>query len=133
MILVLPILILRYKRRGKHLKRNDRFPLFHDGMSIMPSRDMVNTQMDKPNRATFLAMKWIHMQILAVPDQIGVFLEYTGELCEVTPFLSTYEPVSEIPIARCCTVWTDQSRQLRIFIGGRPNVMVWNITSKFPH
>ena len=36
-------------------------------------------------------------------------LETTGEFCEVSPFLGTYEPVSEIPLARCCTVWTDQS------------------------
>ena len=31
---------------------------------------------------------------------------YTGEHCEVSPFLSTYDPVQEVPIARCCTVWT---------------------------
>jgi hypothetical protein len=36
-------------------------------------------------------------------------LETTGEYCEVSPFLGTYQPVSEIPLARCCTVWTDQS------------------------
>ena len=36
-------------------------------------------------------------------------LETTGEYCEVSPFLGTYQPVSEVPLARCCTVWTDQS------------------------
>ena len=43
-------------------------------MSIVPARDMVSTQMDRHKRAILLAMKWTRMQILAVPDQIGVFL-----------------------------------------------------------
>ena len=33
-------------------------------------------------------------------------MEFTGELCEVSPFLNEYDPVKEIPVARCCTVWT---------------------------
>jgi hypothetical protein len=36
-------------------------------------------------------------------------LETTGKYCKVSPFLGSYEPVSEIPLARCCTVRTDQS------------------------
>ena len=36
-------------------------------------------------------------------------LEYTGQICKVTPFLSSYEPVPKIPIAHCCTIWTDQT------------------------
>ena len=59
---------------GRHLKQNDRSPLYHDGMSIVPARDIVNTRMDRQRGVTLLAMKWTHMQILAVPDQIGVFL-----------------------------------------------------------
>ena len=31
---------------------------------------------------------------------------FTGQVCEVAPFLSQYDPVQEIPIARCSTVWT---------------------------
>jgi hypothetical protein len=50
-------------------------------------------------------------------------LEYTGQMCEVTPFLSTYEPVSEIPIARCCTVWMDQSCSLEYLLVG--DQMLW--------
>ena len=34
-------------------------------------------------------------------------MELTGEVCEVTPFLDSYEPITEIPLARCGTVWTD--------------------------
>ena len=35
-------------------------------------------------------------------------MEYTGEVCEVSPFLSSYDPTQEIPVARCCTVWTSE-------------------------
>ena len=50
-------------------------------------------------------------------------LEYTGQLCEVTPFLSLYEPVLEIPFARCCTVWTDQSDSSEYLLVG--DQMLW--------
>ena len=34
-------------------------------------------------------------------------LELTGKVCEVTPFLDSYQPTNEIPLARCATVWTN--------------------------
>ena len=34
-------------------------------------------------------------------------LKLTGDICEVTPFLDSYEPISEIPLAHCGMVWTD--------------------------
>jgi len=33
-------------------------------------------------------------------------LDTTDEVCEVTPFLDSYEPVKEVMVARCGTVWT---------------------------
>jgi hypothetical protein len=33
-------------------------------------------------------------------------LQHTGQLWEVIPFLSSYNPVQEIPVAHCATVWT---------------------------
>ncbi len=33
-------------------------------------------------------------------------MEFTGDICEVTPFLDSYKPVTEIPVARCGMVWT---------------------------
>ena len=33
-------------------------------------------------------------------------MELTSEVCDVSPFLNTYAPVKEIPVGRCCTVWT---------------------------
>ena len=44
-------------------------------------------------------------------------------MCEVTPFLSSYEPVPEIPIARCCTVWTDQNDSTEYLLVG--DEMLW--------
>ena len=34
-------------------------------------------------------------------------IQFTGDVCEVTPFLDSYEPVPEIPVAQCATVWRD--------------------------
>ena len=50
-------------------------------------------------------------------------LEYTGQVCEVTPFLSSYEPVPEIPLACCCTVWTDQTDSTEYLLVS--NEMLW--------
>jgi hypothetical protein len=36
-------------------------------------------------------------------------MELTGELCDINPFLASYPPVQEIPVARFCPVWTDQT------------------------
>jgi hypothetical protein len=33
-------------------------------------------------------------------------LDFTNEVCKVTPFLDSYEPVKEVMVARCGTVWT---------------------------
>ena len=31
----------------------------------------------------------------------------TGQVCEVQPFLNSCDPATNVPIAQCCTVWTD--------------------------
>ena len=36
-----------------------------------------------------------------------VLLELTGDVCKVTPFIDFYDPIHEIPLARCGTMWTD--------------------------
>jgi hypothetical protein len=33
-------------------------------------------------------------------------MELTGEICEVTPFHTSYTPMQAIPVAQCCTVYT---------------------------
>jgi hypothetical protein len=50
-------------------------------------------------------------------------LQHTGQLCEVNPFLSSYNPVQEIPVACCATVWTcDVTRQDYLLVGDE---MLW--------
>ena len=34
-------------------------------------------------------------------------MHYTDEVFEVYPFWNKYNLVQEIPVSRCCTVWTD--------------------------
>ena len=44
-------------------------------------------------------------------------MHYTGEICEMSPFLNTYAPVQEIPVARCCTVWIDDEGKEYLLVG----------------
>eukprot|EP00957_Ditylum_brightwellii_P067466 5120955-Ditylum_brightwellii.AAC.1 len=34
-------------------------------------------------------------------------VDFTGDICEVNPLLDSYEPVQEVPLAKCATVFTD--------------------------
>jgi hypothetical protein len=43
-------------------------------------------------------------------------MELIGEVCDIIPFLNSYDPVTEIPVARCCTVWTDQESSMEYLI-----------------
>jgi hypothetical protein len=43
-------------------------------------------------------------------------MELTGEICDVNPFLVSYQPVQEIPVARCCTIWTDQTNSMEYLL-----------------
>jgi hypothetical protein len=43
-------------------------------------------------------------------------MELTGEVCDVNPFLNSYDPVTEIPVVRCCTVWTDKESSTEYLI-----------------
>ena len=50
-------------------------------------------------------------------------LELTGDICEVTPFLDSYEPINEIPLAHCGMVWTDpMTTQDYLLVGDQ---MLW--------
>ena len=50
-------------------------------------------------------------------------MSLTGEICDVNPFLASYQPVQEIPVARCCTVWTDKTDSLEYLLIG--DQMLW--------
>jgi hypothetical protein len=50
-------------------------------------------------------------------------MELTGKLCDVNPFFASYQPVQEIPVAKCCTVWTDQTDSIKYLLVG--DQMLW--------
>jgi hypothetical protein len=41
----------------------------------------------------------------------------------VNPFLDSYQPIQEIPITRCCTVWTNQEKSVECLLVS--NQMLW--------
>jgi hypothetical protein len=43
-------------------------------------------------------------------------MELTGKIYDVNPFLASYQPVQEIPLARCCTVWTYQNTSMEYLL-----------------
>ena len=54
-------------------------------------------------------------------------MELTGDICNVTPFLDSYQPLMEIPLVCCGTVWTDpDSSQEYLLIADQ---MLWFGTS----
>jgi hypothetical protein len=57
-------------------------------------------------------------------------MEITGEICNVTPFLDSYQPIQEIPVTRCCTVWTNQDDSVKYLLVG--NQMLW-FGTQLPH
>jgi hypothetical protein len=122
-MLVLPTLISRYKRQKKTPAKRRR-------VAIM-SRRYVNRTKSRQDHHThgetlpgFISRNEMdtHADTCCAGSNWSV-LEYTGQLCEVTPFLSSYEPVTEIPIARCCTVWTDKTDSSEYLLVG--DQMLW--------
>ena len=49
-------------------------------------------------------------------------MHYTGDICEVSPLFNTYAPVQEIPVSRCCTVWTYDEGKEYLLVGDE---MLW--------
>jgi hypothetical protein len=50
-------------------------------------------------------------------------LDFTNEVCEVTPFLDSYEPVKEVMVTRCGTVWTSPNTGREYLLVG--DQMLW--------
>jgi hypothetical protein len=50
-------------------------------------------------------------------------LDTTNEVCKVTPFLDSYEPVKEVTVARCGTVWTSPDTGCEYLLVG--DQMLW--------
>ena len=122
-MLVLPILISQYKRRKKANTDQRR-------VSIV-SRRYINRAKSHHHRHPHEQTTPGHVSRNEMDTHADTccagsnwsLLETTGQFCEVSPFLSTYEPVSEIPLARCCTVWMDQSDSSEHLLVG--DQMLW--------
>ena len=50
-------------------------------------------------------------------------MELSNTMCEVSPFLDSYQPVQEVPLARCGTVWTSQETGREYLLVG--DQMLW--------
>ncbi len=50
-------------------------------------------------------------------------LDFTNEVCKVTPFLDSYELVKEVMVARCGTVWTSPNTGQEYLLVG--DQMLW--------
>jgi hypothetical protein len=50
-------------------------------------------------------------------------LDFTNEVCKVTPFLDSYEPVKEVMVARCGMVWTSPNTGHEYLLVG--DQMLW--------
>ena len=52
-------------------------------------------------------------------------MHYTGDICELSPFLNTYAPVQEIAVALCYTVWKDDEGKQYLIVGDK---ISWCVT-----
>jgi hypothetical protein len=50
-------------------------------------------------------------------------LDFTSEVCKVTPFLDSYEPGKEVMVTRCGTVWTSPNTRREYLLVG--DQMLW--------
>jgi hypothetical protein len=110
MLLVLPTLISRYKWQKQQKCKQSRnvFIMSRHYIGRAQSCDIGKTH--KQTRAGFIAHNEMdtHADTCCAGSNWSL-MEITGEVCDVNPFLNSYDPVTEIPVARCCTgVWTNQ-------------------------
>ena len=102
---MLPIIIYRYKRKKKR-------PISSRRISILTTR-----RIGKASSAQYVTESTTVGHIArneldthadtCCAGANWTILDLTGEVCEVSPFLDSYQPKQEIPLARCATVWTD--------------------------
>ena len=121
MLLVLPTLIYKWRRR-KRTKASRTISIIskrHVGRTSRTIQDVgnqttvgniANNEMDTHADTCCAGANWSLMEL-------------TGEVCDVNPFLNSYSPIQEIPVARCCTVWTDQTDSMEYLLVG--DQMLW--------
>ena len=121
MLLVLPTLIYKWRRR-KRTKASRTISIIskrHVGRTSRTIQDVgnqttvgniANNEMDTHADTCCAGANWSLMEL-------------TGKVCDVNPFLNSYSPIQEIPVARCCTVWTDQTDSMEYLLVG--DQMLW--------
>eukprot|EP00957_Ditylum_brightwellii_P102898 7842626-Ditylum_brightwellii.AAC.1 len=57
-------------------------------------------------------------------------VDFTGEVCEVNPFLNSYEPMQEVPLAKYATVFTDKDDAAEMLL--MADQMLW-FGTQLPH
>jgi hypothetical protein len=80
--------------------------LFRNGQWRNWNIIMVRQYLIPQLRGLLVKMRWILMLTLVVLFANWKLLDSTNEVCEVTPFLDSYELVKEVMVTRCGTVWT---------------------------
>jgi hypothetical protein len=125
-LLVLPTLIFQYKSQKKQKQQPRHVSIItkhHVGR--MQTRDI--WQVQNQTRAGFIARNEMdtHADMCCAGSNWSL-MELTGEVCDVNPFLNSYDPVTEIPVARCCMVWTDQESSTEYLIVA--DQMLWFVT-----
>jgi hypothetical protein len=132
LLLLLVLLITRYKR---HKKKNPnqqihRISIISKGrVGCAQSRSMNNIK----NNTLAGHIAWNELDTHADTCCAGAnwsLIELTGEVCNVNPFLDSYQPIQEIPVARCCTVWTNQEDSVEYLLVS--NQMLW-FGTQLPH
>jgi hypothetical protein len=107
MLLVLPALIFKYKRRQKITRKSRISIISKRHVGHTQSRDVSHAR--SQTTAGHIAQNEMDMHAdMCCAGANWSLMELTGEVCDVNPFLDSYQPINEIPVARCCTVWTDQ-------------------------
>jgi hypothetical protein len=104
----LPILIMKYKhqKKPKNTRHISIISKWHSGHTQLQERYQARNQTSEGHIAR--NKMDTHADTCCARENWSL-LDLTGEICDVNPFLDTYQPIlMEIPVARCCTVWTDQ-------------------------
>ena len=105
MLSVLPLFIYKYKRKKRQPTQTRR-------ISILSTRRIGKARsaqyVKDPTTVGHIAYNELDTHAdTCCAGANWTILELTGEVCEVTPFLDSYHPKQQVPLARCATVWTD--------------------------
>jgi hypothetical protein len=117
MLLVLPTLIYKWRRRKRMYANTRSHTIYiisrrYVGRTSRHAKDIgnqttvghiANNELDTHADTCCAGANWSRMEL-------------TGEICDVNPFLASYQPVQEILVARCCTVWTNQNTSMEYFL-----------------